>query len=311
VCKGVCYIGFTDEVVENDFKWLDESAVSYTNWFEREPNNYHNEDAVELHHNKWNDRDTSGKLPPVCKVKKAPTKCWKNFCYFKGSPMKWVEAKSYCELLGGHLTSIHSKEENDVVANVCKGVCYIGLSDEVVENNFMWLDGSAVSYTNWFEREPNNHHNEDAVELHHHKWNDRDTSGKLPPVCKVVQYPPTKCYKNFCYFKGSAMKWVDAKSYCKLMGGHLTSIHSKTENDVVASVCKGVCYIGFTDEVVENDFKWLDGSAVSYTNWFEREPNNYHNEDAVELHHHKWNDRDRSGKLPPVCKVSKRLVERI
>jgi len=109
--------------------------------------------------------------------------------------MRWWGAVSYCKARGGNLASIHSKEENDFIfSNFCTSpyLCYIGLSDTIVENRFKWLDGSVVSYTNWKSGEPNNMGNEDAVVMHSHygfkgTWFDVPTHREAIPVCKIVR----------------------------------------------------------------------------------------------------------------------------
>lgn len=47
------------------------------------------------------------------------------------------------------------------------GSYWIGLSDRVVENYFVWDDGTPVMYTNWNSKEPNNWRNlnEDCVSV--------------------------------------------------------------------------------------------------------------------------------------------------
>lgn len=41
------------------------------------------------------------------------------------------------------------------------GAVWIGLSDRITENYFVWDEGRPVAYTNWGPAEPNNWHNMD------------------------------------------------------------------------------------------------------------------------------------------------------
>ena len=52
--------------------------------------------------------------------------------YEKTSPMTFEDAELYCISQGGHLASIHSREEHDTVRAVARGErVWIGLNDRV------------------------------------------------------------------------------------------------------------------------------------------------------------------------------------
>ena len=77
----------------------------------------------------------------------------------------------------------------------------------------------------------------------------------------------------------------------------LTSIHSKTEQDHIASFVTGSTFwIGMDDIDEEGRWEWHDGSMVDYTDWdssiFHQEPNNWGgNEDcAIVTIGGRWND---------------------
>ena len=71
----------------------------------------------------------------------------------------WADAKAYCESLGGHLATISSQEQNDLVFKlmVDQGYrsAYFGLSDEEKYGVYKWVTGEPVTYTNWEKGEPN------------------------------------------------------------------------------------------------------------------------------------------------------------
>ena len=83
---------------------------------------------------------------------------------FKGNHYKvfyealsWQEAELKCANIGGYLASIKSKEVNEFIYKLGKGNClWLGASDELNEGNWIWRDGSAVTYTNWASKEPDN-----------------------------------------------------------------------------------------------------------------------------------------------------------
>jgi versican core protein len=73
--------------------------------------------------------------------------------------MTWNAAKPRCEQEGGHLTSIHSTEENQFLLTLLpqNHVVWIGANDLDTEGTFVWTDGSAWDFEAWKAGEPNNH----------------------------------------------------------------------------------------------------------------------------------------------------------
>ncbi|MDO5979495.1 lectin-like protein [Flavivirga spongiicola] len=69
----------------------------------------------------------------------------------------WHEAVKKCEALGGILASIKSKEVDDFIFKLSSGKClWIGASDEIVEGEWLWRDGSKMGYKHWAPEEPDN-----------------------------------------------------------------------------------------------------------------------------------------------------------
>ncbi len=79
----------------------------------------------------------------------------------------WESAKKYCEDLGGHLAVISSPEENSAlysyITSIDKPNAYFGYSDRANEGSWTWVDGSAVSYTNWQSWQPGSESNDYAM----------------------------------------------------------------------------------------------------------------------------------------------------
>uniref|UniRef100_A0A4W6CB70 C-type lectin domain-containing protein n=1 Tax=Lates calcarifer TaxID=8187 RepID=A0A4W6CB70_LATCA len=115
----------------------------------------------------------------------------------------------------------------------------------------------------------------------------------------------TNVLGNKCFmFKGKKSdikgNWSYARSWCKDQGGELAVIDDQYENDFVSSYLKDLelpTWIGLSDLLVENQYAWSDGvSAVLYTNWNDKEPNNAGgDEGCVSMHasrffHGTWND---------------------
>lgn len=74
--------------------------------------------------------------------------------------MTWTQAKKRCEDMGGHLVTITSKDEQEIVKNLVisngtKGYYWMG-SVMVSKNKFKWITGEIFSYSNWAGGQPDN-----------------------------------------------------------------------------------------------------------------------------------------------------------
>ncbi len=78
--------------------------------------------------------------------------------------LAWEDARTVCEVLGGHLVTITSEEENAIVSTLLvPDSVFIGASDIETEGTWAWVtgevfwaNGQALAYTNWYPDEPNN-----------------------------------------------------------------------------------------------------------------------------------------------------------
>ncbi|MBQ9950342.1 MAG: NPCBM/NEW2 domain-containing protein [Clostridia bacterium] len=70
---------------------------------------------------------------------------------------KWTDAENYCHSLGGYLTTITSKKEQDFIYNYLLNSAaeknYF-LGGKKVNENWTWANGETWSYSNWCPREP-------------------------------------------------------------------------------------------------------------------------------------------------------------
>lgn len=100
----------------------------------------------------------------------------------------------------------------------------------------------------------------------------RSSNGKTA-VCKVIVKDGVSTYKLF----DSPMSWTEAKEYCENQGGHLVTITSQYENDIVMDLIKtGNKESYWTGGMLQEDkWKWCNGEYFSYSLWEAGEPNNY------------------------------------
>ena len=107
----------------------------------------------------------------------------------------------------------------------------------------------------------------------------------------LVGFTSQTNYNGHSYYRStSSATWTTARTNCSNMGGHLVTITSSGENSFVFNTWPSG-WIGFNDEVVEGQWRWVTGESVTYTNWNSGEPNNAGNEDYAQfVGGGKWND---------------------
>jgi len=219
--------------------------------------------------------------------------CFQDKCYYLGSSSERNLARNYCKF-HGDLACISSQEENDFIADHIHAFggdsalksfeyeyAWIGLTDEMVEGDFRWVDGSDVSYENWLINHPplqggilNNYgviRNAGRSNWGH--WivstNSYDNANKWrTPVCETTTTDlPT-------FYSSVRMTWNEARKYCTSTDGELASIRSQEEQDFIYKhICRvHGCWIGYKFDGIERVYKWLDGSDTQFTNWVGGEP---------------------------------------
>ncbi|KAI8500542.1 hypothetical protein Bbelb_221080 [Branchiostoma belcheri] len=88
-------------------------------------------------------------------------------------------------------------------------------------------------------------------------------------------------YNNHCYLLVTEkVNWITANSRCRQLGANLSSIRDSEENDFFADFIENVkgmlryqVWCGLK-RGVDGQFRWTDGSPLSYTNWAPGEPDN-------------------------------------
>jgi hypothetical protein len=107
----------------------------------------------------------------------------------------------------------------------------------------------------------------------------------------IIGFTQQTNYNGHSYYRSTgSMTWTQARQACFNMGGHLVTITSAAENNFVFNTWPSG-WIGFTDEVVEGQWRWVTGEVVTYTNWNAGEPNNAGNEDYAQfVTGGRWND---------------------
>lgn len=221
----------------------------------------------------------------------------------------WDEMKTLSGKLQSKLAEVEDAKKQQVITNLVsdqiRQYYYIGGSQAGKGQPWKWQSGSSVTYTNWDAAQPDCAGNSEfymAAIRGHGRWNDMpssyiysgfilETPLNLKPAAEIT-------YGNKVYrFYTAGIPYALAERYCKELGGNLVKIESEQKNNVIAQKVKELnktFYIGASDEKEEGKFVWRDGSAVTYTNWSQNEPNNAADcggENYVQMYANgKWND---------------------
>ncbi|XP_063422181.1 macrophage mannose receptor 1-like [Mytilus trossulus] len=333
------WLGGTDRSKEGGWSWSDGTPFQFLNWAGGEPNGDRRENCIQIYttlrDQQWNDGPCNGRQGFICKKsygtittippratpqvpagqflgcpsfwKKHGTSCW----LFVQKMVPADVARKTCQQYGGYLATVNSQDEQNFMnANIPKpmkgttgifngGAVWIGLSDRITENYFVWDEGRPVTYTNWGPGEPNNWQNKDedcvAVWLLDGSWFDITCNTPLPGyVCRksaqVVASTGvdpllkgcTKPYRGIgygasCYalrdtISGATpVSWQLAQSACQTtFGGQLATVNDRYVQSFLASYIdtrKDNFWIGLSDQVTPGTYAWIQGQADKFTFW--------------------------------------------
>ncbi|XP_045549731.1 macrophage mannose receptor 1-like [Salmo salar] len=172
---GIHYIGLTVDL-DRSFSWMDGSPVVFQRWDNNQPdfkNNDENCVAMASSIGFWHDYNCGTEMRSICERSGSPpvnstvpptapptggcppewilyqSKCYKLIGY--RVPSTWLEARSFCQSMGGNLASITNRQEQVfLTTQMTSGATdlWIGLSN-LNRDAFVWTDGQAVKYLNF------------------------------------------------------------------------------------------------------------------------------------------------------------------
>lgn len=136
---------------------------------------------------------------------------------------------------------------------------------------------------------------------------------------------PPALYGGHTYYLLDLANWLDAEGAAVALGGHLATIDDQAENDFVTATFGGSrnLWIGLMRTgPTAQDFAWVSGATLAYTNWASGEPNNYcpstpcEPEDRVNIYQDygndtlgKWNDAPGASRLNGVVETETAVPE--
>ncbi|KFO04791.1 Macrophage mannose receptor 1, partial [Balearica regulorum gibbericeps] len=322
---------------DQQFSWMDGSPVHYAAWAQGEPNFAHAQENCVVLNKKdglWNDVSCGFSNGYICQRHRSfinstlpsaalspPGGCpedwllFKNQCYkFFGSSYEyWYSARGTCMSLGGNLASIHNEQVQAFLTYHLKDVSndpWIGLNDINSELNFVWTDGSAVSYTNWAPDSPKlvepvlypSLHPEDGHNLQQFdcvslkrghaddtgKWNNEECYKSTGYICQKNSDP--ELFKSsataldfaFDHSGGisysvtrSKMNWEEAQKNCNNNASELASILDPYSQALVFLFTQEYgepLWIGLNSNETNGKYQWIDRWRLVYSKWSSGEP---------------------------------------
>jgi len=209
------------------------------------------------------------------------------YALYLGMSIPWEEAREYCISQGGHLATVTSQEEHDFVSTMDDGMVHEVWIGGYRDSSFVWywVTDEEWDYTNWQDGEPNNSSNvvgnEYCVALWPDQWNDLNSEniyeqygficewdgllddgqgvpdGLDKPVDEKVSPLSVITYKGHTYkLFDDKLKWTEARAYCESIGGHLATVTSQEENELLISLLDNGSREGY----------WL-GAGAGYDGW--------------------------------------------
>ncbi|XP_007951896.1 CD209 antigen [Orycteropus afer afer] len=110
-----------------------------------------------------------------------------NCYFFSRTQQSWQDAASACKNDGTQLVIINSEMEQKFLQfwDIRKNQrTWTGLSDHHNEGSWRWVDNTPLQLSFWNDGEPNNHGDEDCMELIDEGWNDNKCNVKNFWICE-------------------------------------------------------------------------------------------------------------------------------
>ncbi|MCX6851316.1 MAG: lectin-like protein [Verrucomicrobia bacterium] len=103
--------------------------------------------------------------------------------------MDWSRAKAKCAAAGGQLVVIPDAATWDFVKTLTTAMVWLGATDEKVQGEWVWVDGSKMTFTAWGKGQPDNKAgDEDYLATWKSKWNDAPKNTRANKAFPVVGY---------------------------------------------------------------------------------------------------------------------------
>ncbi|HMV69280.1 MAG TPA: MopE-related protein, partial [Myxococcota bacterium] len=147
---------------------------------------------------------------------------------------------------------------------------------------------------------------------------DDDCSSDIDDHTAVCPYPVYNTGGHAYFFSTGALPWTQARDYCVARGYYLLVINDFVENFWTDGISdyysEAKWWTGMNDLSQEGRWVWVNGDAVTYTNWHAGEPNNVfsgtynQDEDCMQFNRYgdgTWNDEWCSQAFMFICEAGR------
>ncbi|KAK3090894.1 hypothetical protein FSP39_015541 [Pinctada imbricata] len=167
ICSEKIWIGLNgadDSEFLGDFRWVDGTALNYTNWKDGEEFDEEKLCAFmnDSQHTEWEvDKCSHKEYPFLCQKLNVEDQCLTNWtrspnsdvCYHEMGLGTFSLATDNCSSINAEIVMPKTEEENIILAKILENRqisdIYIGLELDSTRRSFRWQDGTALSFTNW------------------------------------------------------------------------------------------------------------------------------------------------------------------
>ncbi|NXE05182.1 MRC1 protein, partial [Lophotis ruficrista] len=293
------WIGLNDHKVQMYFEWSDGTPVTYAKWHLGEPSTTNNkpEDCVLIkgQYGYWADYVCEKKAGYICKRKSVSQIAGEKEITDVGC-QKDLD-KLFCFNL--HLYDLFYRYEQAYLTSLVglrpEKYFWLGLFDVEDQGTFRWANGEVVSFTHWDAAMPGSKPGcvamrtgtaaglwdvldcETKQKYICKQWAKGATTSPTPTTAPVPTCPDgwvsnnhsSSCFK--CFYRSNIKKksWLEARDFCRQIGGDLVTINSKEEIPLLTEAMDATrcsfqrVWLGIFSLNPDEGFAWSDGSPVS------------------------------------------------
>ncbi|MCH2247167.1 MAG: Ig-like domain-containing protein [Crocosphaera sp.] len=260
------WIGYNDAANEGNFEWVNGETASYTNWRSSEPNNGSNSDYAILNFataGQWGDQLGTESLRGIVEVFNiTPEVSVSDAVIVEGNP----DAKAFFTVtLSGatNQTVTVDYTTGDIGDTATANTDYTTTTGTITFNPGDLVKYVEVPIINNDESEADETFTLTLSNPSNVIIDDGEGTGT------IIDGTPV-------YYLTDALAWTDAQAAAEALGGNLVTINNGTENQFLVDAFGSSenLWIGFTDQVEEGNYQWVNGETTTYTNWRSGQPNN-------------------------------------
>lgn len=103
--------------------------------------------------------------------------------------LPYPRAVERCRTMGGALASVPDAATWTFIQSLTTASVWLGASDEKTEGVWLWQDGSPVTFSDWYAKQPDNSAGaEHFLSTYKGQWNDTPKNGEFMPKQFVVGF---------------------------------------------------------------------------------------------------------------------------